>query len=115
MCTNDENPHLIDTHACLLHVEYHVIGLVTDLVVRQGNTLVSPNVVAIKTCRSYHWNTQKGPVATVKEKQEEIGVVGLPKEFCRTIPSRTSEDALLEWENVDVTIDLLSSERKLIF
>ena len=37
MCTNDENPYLIDTKMYLFHVEYHFGGLVTDLVVRLGN------------------------------------------------------------------------------
>ena len=30
--TNDENPHLIDTEISLFHVEHHVEGIVTELV-----------------------------------------------------------------------------------
>ena len=33
MCTNDENPHLIDIKMYLFHVESHVINAITDLVV----------------------------------------------------------------------------------
>ena len=38
MCTNDENPHLIDTKMYLLHVECHVRDAATDLVVHLDNT-----------------------------------------------------------------------------
>ena len=34
MCINDESPHLIDTKIYLLHVERHVRGIVSELVVR---------------------------------------------------------------------------------
>ena len=45
MSINDENPHLIDTKMYLFLVECQVRGVVTELVVRKGNTRNKPPMV----------------------------------------------------------------------
>ena len=81
MRTSDENPHLIDTKMYLFHVERHIRGVVTTLVIRLGSTNNKPPMcLEAEVCMPYNWMTQKRPVATVKEKLEEdvgqlLGVV----------------------------------------
>ena len=76
MCTNDENPHLVETRMSLFHVECHVRGAVTDLVVPYGNTHSMPLMLWNNSMQAISVDeTEKA--GSFKETREKDGVLGV--------------------------------------
>ena len=56
MCTNNQNPHLIETKNKMhsFHLECHVRDTVTDFVVHQDNTNNTARVAAGQQARNFN-------------------------------------------------------------
>ena len=59
---------------CLFYVECHARCVVTDLVVRSGNTNSKQIGMEIEACRPYHWMTEKACSYSQREVEGRKGL-----------------------------------------